>query len=185
MNKEFTEIFEPFLLKMAKLHYRIKSESSLTNEDNKTIECVSCLIPIFNLMMTDQKISLENIREFANVPNIPQNTPMETPQFPQPLESVRPEPIQPQKEEEEEIDIEGDLQVENITKRSLEILQYIQMNRWVQIEENTDSDSDSSDLADAMNYESIFTHSDNNSESLQFVDSESSHDDNLIGTLFW
>lgn len=183
MNRLFSDLFEPFFVKMAKLHYKTRSGARLNEEDNKMIECTSCLIPIFNLMMTDQKISLENIREFANETNIPQNI---TNSIPEPPKSTSCPQLVTVQEEPEDIDLEGDAQVAEITKRNLEILEKIQMNRWVPIEECPDSDSEESELEtiDFMKYESPFTHSENNSESLQFVDSESSHDDN-IAQLFW
>lgn len=152
MDNSFATLFDTFYLKLTILNYKLKTNTVLNEEYNKIKHCMSYMIPIFNRILGEKNLTVENIMNndkpventneypFVNDDTVTNETKKNDNQINLPYKKED----EKEKEDEEEKDEEGDTQVKAITEKSLEILKYIQENKWVvaQYYENESSDED-------------------------------------------
>lgn len=165
-DNDFIEtIFDPFFLKLAIINCKIKSKVDLKAKELQCLEVLSELIPAFNKindMETDKDKGLDESisslkEETSSSKSLFENYKSKNRgdsedlwskySFPNNGSDIKKEGLNNEpSEEKDEPDEEGDLEVENLTKRALSYLKYMKKRKWVSmLSDSSDSDSDDDD----------------------------------------
>jgi hypothetical protein len=147
----------------------------LKPEYEKLERCIKIMLPIFDRIMDNDKVSIDNvpITNSANTISTPTIKVENLSEFEDyPFVNTSTTPIvqtttgSDSSDDEDVIDEEGDAQVEEITKQSLELLHKIRNNGWILIENDNEYDveSDETDGYESEHSDDTTPQTDDNSQ---------------------
>ena len=137
MNNAFELLFRDFYRKLSKLNYKILTNTPLNAKYQNIKKYIEVIIPIFNRLLTssDKCLTLEHILNDNNYNTIGDN--MDNYLFQSNNEiNENNKDIENNEEIEESADEEGDILVNEINIKSLELLKKYCNHNWFYIDED-------------------------------------------------
>lgn len=160
MDKWFEDSFKKFYIQLTVYNFSKMKNMQLKPEYQKLEKCIKVMLPIFNKLMDNDNVTIENIDHTSqqnqlstssNVPNINVDTETNDNEYLFLNTNTTDASKQVDNDSDDEVDEEGDKQVEEITSKSLELLKKIRANGWIYVESDDgydDVQSDDSESSD-------------------------------------
>ena len=139
MDQEFIKLFEPFSIDLTILNYKSKTGAKLNDQDQKKIEIMRLLIPIYNRMIEEGNTI--NIDDVVKKESVQQTTHHQTINLQIDTDSDGYACNDDENDETEE-DEEGDNQINALTEKSLDMLNKLIEESWAKVQNDDASDPD-------------------------------------------
>lgn len=154
MNNEFERLFNDFYVKMTILNYKLKTNTNLSDEDRNVIDKLKLLIPIYNRVSKDDSLTIDKVITTENSSVHDKDINISTYPFDN-SDGYSTATTGSLDSDSEEADVEGNKQVDDITEKSLILLQSIKDSTWAFVENEESVDESVDESIDESTDESV------------------------------